>query len=313
MTSSAGRPKTGRHMSRAIGPILLARLLLTPALAQAAEEPSVGVAVMPPSLPRQLESVRANIEREVAAGIAGLGARTLAPAEVRAAAGGGDRAPSSCTSGPCLSTVGERLGVELLVFTAVESARRTFSVSVRVARAATSSDIAEEMTRCDSTAPCSPVPETAQEVAREAVRKALVQLTREREAERPLVAQTKPAESPPPPSQAPPMPLPASPARADSAASYAWMPWTALLGGAAVAGVGAYVLTEVDGRSIDCMTNSAGRTCYGVRDAAIEGWTLVGVGAVAAITGGVLFFSGSKEGSTSVALGPSALFVRGSF
>jgi hypothetical protein len=88
--------------------------------------------------------------------------------------------------------------------------------------------------------------------------------------------------------------------------------WVGAVGGLVLAGAGAYVLKYVDGKGIDC--DGEPRVCYGIRDTAFEGWTMTGVGAVAAVAGTVLIIAHwNDDKTTAVGLGPSGIILRGRF
>jgi hypothetical protein len=258
--------------------------------AAADEPPRTAAAVLPARLTESLEAARPAVEKAVAEGVGLAGADAKAADKVReAAATRADLLP--CASADCAAEIGRLLGAVFLVATEVESGKRSFTVRVRVVRAADGHDLALEAVTCQSTEPCAPVPDTARDVAREATRKALGQAQVDRllaERQRQAAAAALAARPSGAPATAPAAPIaPPSPADGATARARRW-PWAVLAGGVALIAAGTLLLLVIDDSETDCeFLSPTDRVCHKVRDAALEGTALLGLGVAAAAGAGL--------------------------
>jgi hypothetical protein len=282
---------------------------MTGGVARAADDPP-GLAVVSVNLAASLERQRPAIEGALARGLEVAELPVTAPGLARERLRGRE-ALLPCAAESCLLEIARSVGTPFLVYAEVATARRFYSVQLRLIDSTDGRVLASEAVECRATDPCPPVPEQLAELARELGRKGgkeirHLQAGRSGPAVEPVGAgePTAPAPSPPPP-------MPASAPEPRPPRLFAW----GLVGSGVVLLGTSAVLFAQDGAATDCMPARDGtRVCRGTRQTRTPALVVGGAGLLAAGVGvALLLTSRNDDPAYRISVGPGGLALHGRF
>ena len=223
-----------------------------------------------------------------------------------------------CETDECAREVGTRLGVTFIAFAQIDSSPSAFTITVKIMRSIDGAELSRESLTCGAADPCSPIPQSAREVATEAGRKAKGRLDEPalpvppQPAPPPEVAEVEPIPAVPEPVAAPVSEqtqhdLTATPAQSKTHIAPGWFVASAVVAtGAIVAGT---VMIGLDGVPVE--TTPAKTTYYS------DGKT-----GIALVSGGALLMAasaygylrwGRDTGAPTVALTHDSIGIAGRF